>query len=104
MDPNKWVIPENNKYVQTQVDTTVGTVTFFYNPCTVCPPDPNVTGGSNNCKGHTVPHDNGYSVPTVQVNPLGSTIGWECPKCHRVYSPSVTECLGEHETYPGGIW
>lgn len=22
-----------------------------------------------------------------------STMGWECPKCHRIYAPSITECV-----------
>ena len=32
----------------------------------------------------------GMQTPIVRTKTI--TLGWQCPKCHAVYSPRVTEC------------
>lgn len=31
-----------------------------------------------------------------------TTIGWECPRCHRCYAPSITQCPHCGGNYQGG--
>lgn len=42
-----------------------------------------------------VPVTTPIAVPTCwPVMPTPVPQGWECPKCHHIYAPSVHECLG----------
>jgi len=57
-----------------------------------CPECAKFTGG---CAAHAMTVTLYGSVPMLQV-------GWQCPVCHRVYAPWVTECVGHGRSTDAG--
>lgn len=44
-----------------------------------------------NC-GNRIPAGHYHSCPVLPTPPPVAPQGWECPRCHAVNAPSVTQC------------
>ena len=53
-----------------------------------------IHGQSNSESGICIgccPNGTSYTLPIISSTITGLN-GWECPKCHKIYSPSIEEC------------